>query len=121
LFQFRGAHKVSMPRRFDASCGGRVDAGETYDQAVVRETREELGIETNPQFIGKVFIDSPKEYKFINVYKSFHTGPFSGWEDEAEALEWMSIDEARTLYARFPYLFCGVESMKLLMKSFEGK
>ena len=29
LFQFRAAHKKSIQRRFDASAGGRVDAGET--------------------------------------------------------------------------------------------
>jgi 8-oxo-dGTP pyrophosphatase MutT (NUDIX family) len=37
-----------MPRRFDCSVGGKLDAGETYDGAVLRETAEELGIQAPP-------------------------------------------------------------------------
>jgi len=113
LLQFRATHKRSMPRRFDASVGGKVDAGETYDQAVIRETSEELGINVTPVYAGKFFFDMPGEYKFVAVYYSFSNGPFTNWQDEAEALEWMSFDEHQALYQRFPYLFCGNESLPI--------
>lgn len=115
LFQFRAAHKKSMPRRFDASTGGKVDAGESYDSAVTRETKEELGIETNPIYLDKIYIDQPEEYKFVSIFYTRHNGPFTGWEAEAEHLEWMSVGEYRDLNARFPYLFCGSLSLNVLI------
>ncbi len=111
LFQFRSAHKVAHPRCFYASAGGRVDAGENYDIAVVRETKEELGIDVAPKFIGKLLEEHPTDNKFIGLYFSTHNGPFTGWEVEADALEWMTFEEIDSMRKRFPYLFAGNGSL----------
>jgi isopentenyl-diphosphate Delta-isomerase len=42
--QRRSAHKDTYPHRWTTSCSGHVDAGENYDQAVLRELGEELGL-----------------------------------------------------------------------------
>ncbi|MGE3770178.1 MAG: NUDIX domain-containing protein [Bdellovibrionales bacterium] len=118
LFQFRGAHKKSSPRRFDASVGGRLDVGETYEQAVVREAVEELGLKLSvpPIYAGKTLIQ--KEHtKFFGVYYAYSDGPFKNWEAEAELLEWMSYPEYRSLYERFPYLFAGTETLELVQQA----
>lgn len=119
LFQFRAAHKKSNPRSFDASVGGKLAAGETYDDAVLRETQEELGISASPEHIGDFFVDVPSERKFVRVYLSRHDGPFQGWEQEAIALEWMSPAEALGLMHRFPYLFCGTDSLDIVCSFLE--
>ncbi len=121
LFQFRAAHKLNRPRHFDASVGGRVNAGEDYDAAVVRETREELGLDVNPTYIGKVIADDSAHHKFVSVYYTPHNGPFSGWEAEAECLEWMNVSEVKFMTERFPYLFCQTPSLGLLMNYLGGK
>ncbi len=113
LFQLRAAHKVSMPRHFDCSVGGKVDAGETYEKAVVRETKEEMGVDVSPTFVGKYYVDRPKEYKFISVNFSEYNGVVTGWEEEAEVIEWMTFDEANQMIKRFPYLFCAHKSFEM--------
>lgn len=44
LCQKRVADKKVYPDKWDLSCGGCVDAGETTIEAAIRETKEELGI-----------------------------------------------------------------------------
>jgi len=45
LLQKRGANKKLWPNLWDVSAGGHVSAGELGYQAVIRETKEELGID----------------------------------------------------------------------------
>jgi len=47
--QKRAATKDRFPGRWDTSVGGHVAPGETPDQAIRRETREELGIDLSDQ------------------------------------------------------------------------
>jgi isopentenyldiphosphate isomerase/intracellular septation protein A len=42
--QKRAMHKDTQPGKWDTSVGGRVDLGETIEQALLRETAEELNI-----------------------------------------------------------------------------
>ncbi|MCL4535944.1 MAG: NUDIX domain-containing protein [Bacteroidetes bacterium] len=47
----RTAAKDFYPEHWSIVFGGHVHAGETYDQAVVREAKEEAGVESPPFFI----------------------------------------------------------------------
>ena len=70
--QKRPANKDIQPGKWDTSVGGHVALGETVEQALIREAKEELGIE---DFTYKPFMhyrwDSPVEselvYSFITV------------------------------------------------------
>jgi len=70
--QKRPAHKDIQPGKWDTSVGGHLALGETVEQALIREAKEELGIEN---FSYKPFMhyrwDSPAEselvYSFITM------------------------------------------------------
>jgi isopentenyl-diphosphate delta-isomerase type 1 len=47
LLQRRSANKKLWPNMWDVTVGGHVDSGEFGRQALIRETKEELGIEIN--------------------------------------------------------------------------
>ncbi|GAA0456171.1 NUDIX domain-containing protein [Streptomyces stramineus] len=44
----RTAHKLVFPSRYDMFVGGVLGAGETYDEAALREAEEELGVSGLP-------------------------------------------------------------------------
>lgn len=48
VFQRRSATKDTFPNLMDASVGGHVEAGQTYDQAAVAEAWEEAGLQITP-------------------------------------------------------------------------
>jgi len=49
LEQQRAWHKKIMPGKWDISVGGHVGAGESYLDAAIRETEEELGLSLTPE------------------------------------------------------------------------
>jgi isopentenyldiphosphate isomerase len=51
LLQKRSAAKDIQPGKWDTSVGGHVDPGESVEQAVLREAREELGLVLRPEEI----------------------------------------------------------------------
>ena len=123
IVQYRGAHKDCFPLRFDAGVGGCVDAGETYEEAAKREMKEELGIEGELHYCGKYLYDSNVKKNFVAVYFCEHDGPYVGWEEEADALEELSMEEYEYLKVRFPYLLLPslIKSVDICMEALGEK
>jgi len=48
--------------------GGHVNAGETYDEAVIREVKEEANIDEKPFYMGSFKLRIPEEYENVRVY-----------------------------------------------------
>lgn len=72
--------------------GGKVEPGETKQQALVRECREELGIETA---VGDVFMEVTHTYPDITVHLTlFHVSIIQGEPQklEHEDMRWIFID-----------------------------
>ena len=70
--------------------GGKVEPGETKQQALVRECREELGIETA---VGDVFMEVTHTYPDITVHLTlFHVSIIQGEPQklEHEDMRWIS-------------------------------
>ena len=80
--------------------GGKVEAGETKEEALVRECKEELDVTI---FVGDVFMDVIHEYPDITVHLTlFHAQIVSGEIKllEHNAVAWITPDEIPN------YAFC---------------
>lgn len=49
FFQRRAKDKDTFPGLLDASVGGHVEVGDSYEKTAVKETEEETGLKINPQ------------------------------------------------------------------------
>jgi len=85
LLQHRSPLKQIFPNRFDSSCSYHVTFGESYEEAAVRELREETGISASVVFLGKFSHQDKPENQIVAVFvcKSGATVTI----DQAEATE----------------------------------
>lgn len=57
LLQQRSHKKAIHPLLWDVSAAGHIDAGETFTEAALRETKEEIGLELKPNDLMKIGVE----------------------------------------------------------------
>lgn len=77
--------------------GGKIEAGESPEAALVRELQEELGIEAD---VGALIFSSTHEYKEASILFLFYHIPF--WKAEPKPvhhfdLKWFTLEEIAKL------------------------
>lgn len=71
FLQKRSATKDIQPGKWDISVGGHVSPGERLEDALMRESREELGLtEFVPVFLKKYVWQSSRERELVNSYST---------------------------------------------------
>lgn len=73
--------------------GGKVEPGETREQALIRECREELAIELS---VGEVFMDVLHEYPDLTVHLTlFHAAIADGEPQKLEHndIRWITVSD----------------------------
>lgn len=97
--------------------GGKVEPGETREQALIRECREELDVTVR---VGGIFMELVHEYPDLTVHLTlFHAGIAEGTPRllEHQALRWLTVEEMDQ------YPFCPADQAILarLREQYGGK
>ena len=83
LLQRRSAAKRIFPGCFDCSAAFHVTFGETYEQAALRELREETGVSAAVRSVGKFTHHDPPEHQIVAVFTCSSDGPVTMDPSEA--------------------------------------
>lgn len=98
LIQKRTPNKKFFPNMWSQT-GGGVDTGETSLQAALRECKEELGIDINPNNM-ELILSFKRKYDFVDVWlvkQDIDISELVLQEDEVADVKWATIDEIKDL------------------------
>lgn len=92
--QKRPEWKDIQPGKWDTAVGGHVDLGEDIDEALRRETMEELGIsDFTTVSMGSYVFESSKEKELVNVFRTVYDKPISPSRTELAGGKFFSENE----------------------------
>ena len=93
--QKRPEWKDIQPGRWDTAVGGHADYGETPEEAMRRETREEIGLEGfTAEFVTRYLYESQRERELVHVFRTTTDIPPTPSEELAEG-RFFSLEEIR--------------------------
>lgn len=95
--QLRSRNKLVQPLRWDTSVGGHVSFGESYEQAAIRETAEELGI-TDCELAYLYTYRHRNEYEseYVATFECSFDGPITANPEEIERGRFWTLAEIQT-------------------------
>lgn len=131
IFQHRAKDKDTYPDKLDATVGGHVDPGMTYDETAFKEAKEETGIDIDPtklKFIGKLFKKTFDEATRLtnNAIRSQYVYLFKGnindlkiETDKALGFEAWKIDSLYNLSPEDKQKFIPIVLLKEMLDMFD--
>jgi len=104
LVQKRSAN-VPCPNLFCSSASGHLQKGESYEMGAKRELKEELGIECNLKFIGKLILDvvypnGEIDKEHYALYSCVYDGRFNIQKEELSSVKFFPIDKIKEMIER---------------------
>jgi predicted GNAT family N-acyltransferase/isopentenyldiphosphate isomerase len=94
FLQKRSSTKDIQPNLWDTASAGHIDVGESPEEAVMREVKEELGItDILPQFIRSYIIETDVERELSYCFYAVYDGQITIDRDEVADGRFWSIEE----------------------------
>lgn len=90
--------KSHHPRKWGPAVAGTVDEGETYEENIIKEAEEELGLKNIKPEIGPKTKTDNEYHNFTQCYVlnvDFDITQFKIQEDEVEEIKWFSPEELK--------------------------
>ncbi len=87
LLQHRSPSKRIFPDRYDCSAAFHVTFGESYEEAAVRELREEAGVSASVHWLGKFTHHDPPEHQIVAVFLCESDSPIAIDTSESTGFE----------------------------------
>lgn len=107
------------------STGGHPKSGESSEQGIITEIKEELGIDILPEELDLLFAGrSDSEQVFFNVYyiqKDFDIESLALQKDEVDFVEWMTLDRIKDLIDKGLFLKNHVEEVYRMIDIFKKR
>lgn len=77
---------------------GKVDAGETYEEAALREVREEASVlaEIGPELPSTTYLDRSGKHKHVRYWAMSVVEGSPAGDNEVDVAEWVDLSEARS-------------------------
>lgn len=95
--QLRSLTKDIQPGKWDTAVGGHIDYGETVEDALYREAREELGITVfTPKLLARYVFESAIEKELVHSYTTVYEGPLTPDNSELADGRFWPVEEIRT-------------------------
>jgi isopentenyldiphosphate isomerase len=105
----RTASKDVFPSYWDVAIGGVVSAGESFDQAALREGNEELGVSLKVEPLFPFTFADARTTCFAHVYRAHHDGPFNLQVEEIVRGHFVPAKEVPALAKRESFCPDGLE------------
>lgn len=99
LFVHRRSRNLpTFPGMWDFKLGGIVDAGESYEEAALRELNEEAGIQNaKPEYLFSQKHRNGKHKVNRKVYRCIYNGKMKLQQEEIEEGKFVAIEEAKRM------------------------
>jgi len=95
FLQKRSMKKDRCPGLWDSSASGHLDKGESYDDAAMRELKEELGVTGKIELKKRFKLEASEETdnEFVWIYTGDYNGEFNLNKDEISEGQWFYPDQ----------------------------
>ena len=101
-----------------ATTGGHVDYGDTFDSTIIKEVKEELGLDISNDLVKEVtsFTYDTDIQKVYYLKKDIDIKDITVKEDEVEYVKWMSIDEIKELIDKNEYREGNIDGFNYILE-----